>query len=175
MLTAGDEFARTQRGNNNAYCQDSPISWVSWQHDEDQRALTDTVGYLLELRSQLPVLRRTEFFDPSNAAAGASLLWFDHRGEPMSQKRWSDPRQRSLQAYFDGSASGSGSVLLVLNGSAGERSITLPAPDAVSVWNLRWDSTLAWPTDEPGRQIRAGESISVAGPSMLVLTPQPVH
>jgi isoamylase len=61
MILAGDEFGRTQQGNNNAYCQDNDISWVNWDIDDDGRALNDFVRKLTTLRHTLPVLRRGRF------------------------------------------------------------------------------------------------------------------
>jgi glycogen operon protein len=62
MISAGAEYGRTQKGNNNAYCQDSEISWMSWERDEHQRRLTDFVSKLIAFRKEHPVFRRLEFF-----------------------------------------------------------------------------------------------------------------
>lgn len=61
MLVGGDEFGRTQRGNNNAYCQDNEISWLGWNHDENADSLTAFARRLTALRRRYPVLRQTRF------------------------------------------------------------------------------------------------------------------
>src|SRR6476660_5877922 len=65
MLLGGDEFGRSQQGNNNAYCQDNEISWVDWDHDERAQALTRFVERLIALRRQYPVLRQSRFLTAS--------------------------------------------------------------------------------------------------------------
>ncbi len=61
MIVAGDEFARTQHGNNNAYCQDSEIGWINWDLDEDGEALLKFVTRVIKLRQTYPILRRSRF------------------------------------------------------------------------------------------------------------------
>src|SRR5581483_3653854 len=81
MIVAGDEFGRTQKGNNNAYCQDNEISWVNWMEmDDDGRALTDFVVKLTTLRHTLPVLRRNRFLTGQ----------FDER-QQLKEVRWMSP------------------------------------------------------------------------------------
>ena len=106
MLLAGDEMGRTQQGNNNAYCQDSPLSWVDWHTHEgwaDQLELTRT---LLRLRTRHPVLRpdsfhtRNELVDARGNGLGRSeSAWFHESGAEMSHDQWHDPGRRSLGMY----------------------------------------------------------------------------
>ncbi len=106
MITAGDEMGRTQQGNNNAYCQDSPLSWVDWNTREtwsDQAALTRT---LLRLRAKHPVLRpdgyrgRTEVTDARGVGLGRmELAWFSEHGNEMTVEDWHDPNRRTLSMY----------------------------------------------------------------------------
>ena len=72
MMLAGDEFGRTQRGNNNAYCQDNEISWVDWDHDEHAELLTRFVQRLTHLRNRYAVLRRNRFLTVSGTKSWAS-------------------------------------------------------------------------------------------------------
>ncbi len=107
MITAGDEMGRTQNGNNNAYCQDSPLSWVNWHTQEawsDQVALTRT---LLKLRAEHPVLRAANFryHTAVRDAAGHSLgrvelAWFTEYGTEMSNEHWHDGGRKTLAMYL---------------------------------------------------------------------------
>ena len=69
MITAGDEWARTQQGNNNAYCQDNEISWLNWEHGEEQKSLLEFTKNLIRLRREHPVFRRPKFFKAAGSAA----------------------------------------------------------------------------------------------------------
>lgn len=95
MLSHGDEFARTQHGNNNAYCQDNEISWVDWSLLEDPgwRGLTELTARVLRLRHTHPVLRRRAFFSgrPQAADGLRDLAWFTPRGEEMTAQDWYAP------------------------------------------------------------------------------------
>jgi len=100
MLLAGDEFGRTQRGNNNAYCQDNEISWLDWQQaaGEEGRAMTGFVARLIALRRAWPSLRATEYRDGGQELAPgiAEIAWFDEHGRPISPEAWNNPGERTL-------------------------------------------------------------------------------
>ncbi|MGO1973462.1 MAG: glycogen debranching protein, partial [Propionibacteriaceae bacterium] len=106
MITAGDEIGRTQDGNNNAYCQDTPLSWVQWDTAEEWGDVTELTSTLLRLRAEYPVLRAEhyrhgdEVGDPHDDVAGRKdLAWFNgHRGE-MTEQDWADPARRLLGMY----------------------------------------------------------------------------
>jgi glycogen operon protein len=131
MITAGDEMARTQGGNNNAYCQDNPIAWLDWELDEDRANLLSTTRHLLRLRRDQPALRRQQFFlgrpVPSRAARGdlrPDLDWRLPDGGPFTHGHWHDTGLRSMQMIRvadDGSA-----VLLVINGALDPVTFLLP-------------------------------------------------
>jgi len=98
MLLAGDEFGRTQCGNNNAYCQDNPISWLNWNLDEERRALLYFVRLLIDLRRKQPVFRRRHFFQ-GRAIHGTDikdLYWIRPDGMEMSEVDWNSPHVRCL-------------------------------------------------------------------------------
>jgi isoamylase len=105
MLVAGDELGRTQRGNNNAYCQDNEISWVDWSllDDPGWRALTDLTARLIDLRHRHPVLRRRAFFSGrAHSADGIrDLAWFTARGTEMTERDWYAPAA-TLGMYLSG-------------------------------------------------------------------------
>jgi glycogen operon protein len=100
MLLAGDEFGRTQGGNNNAYCQDNELSWIDWSlaASPSGAALTAYVGRLIALRQSHDVLRHPEFLHgQSHPAIGiADIEWFDQSADQISVAAWNDSEQRTL-------------------------------------------------------------------------------
>jgi glycogen operon protein len=107
MLVAGDETGRTQRGNNNAYCQDNEIGWVDWNPDEDGRRLLAFVQRLSALRRRHPLFRRRTFFAgrPVRVEAGGELkdiAWLNPEGREMSDEEWNNGFARCLGVYLSG-------------------------------------------------------------------------
>jgi glycogen operon protein len=95
MLTAGDEFGRTQGGNNNAYCQDNETGWVDWSllEQPEWRALRELTARLIRLRREHPVLRQRAFFSGRPAGPGGlrDLTWYTPRGTEMTEADWFAP------------------------------------------------------------------------------------
>lgn len=171
MMTAGDEFARTQGGNNNAYCQDNEISWLSWDHDADQRQLVATTCHLTSLRERFSVLRHTTFFPgASDTSDVADLRWFGAHGRTLTADEWNDPSVHTVQAHFDGSREHEESLLLVLHNGPGDE-VTLPESAGVNAWEVLWDSSVPDPAQLAPEMIPAGSARPVDGPTILVLTP----
>lgn len=146
MLLAGDEMGRTQRGNNNAYCQDNDIGWVDWASaDEDLIAFTRK---LIKLRRKHPVLRRMRFFTGRKVPGTQvkDITWITPEGKEMEQKDWT-PYARSLGFVIAGEA-GQGDVtakpgatfLVVMNAYHEAITYTLPACPPGSSWELVMDS-----------------------------------
>jgi glycogen operon protein len=106
MLLAGDEFGRTQQGNNNAYCQDSEISWFNWQRDEHQKRLFEFTRKLIQLRSEHPVFRRGKFFEGKPVTGGEikDVMWFNPGGNEMTMEEWQSPFVRCLGMLISGDA-----------------------------------------------------------------------
>jgi glycogen operon protein len=105
MLVAGDERWRTQRGNNNAYCQDNEISWLDWTASSEAEDLLALTRRLLALRASAPVLRQRAFFEgqPVNGGDGCKdLAWFHPSGREMTDGDWFQPGLRTLGMYLDG-------------------------------------------------------------------------
>jgi glycogen operon protein len=102
MLVAGDEFGRTQQGNNNAYCQDNEISWLNWKH-QDQELLTFTKK-LISLRKDHPVFRRRKWFQglPIKGKGLEDIAWFLPEGDEMSDESWNHDFARSLGIFLNG-------------------------------------------------------------------------
>lgn len=107
MICGGDEVARTQQGNNNAYCQDNAISWTNWDLDDSQKDLLEFVSKLIHLRLEHPVLHRRRFFtgrepgDPDNKIP--QVEWMDHTGSIMDMEDWSNTHAFSVMIYLNGS------------------------------------------------------------------------
>ncbi len=105
MLDGGDEIMRTQQGNNNAYCQDNPISWTHWDLDERRQQLHDFTQKMIHLRLRHPVLHRRKFFDAEAEGNNAPQVeWFDHTGSVMDQEDWDNTNALTLMVFLNGHA-----------------------------------------------------------------------
>ena len=170
MLLGGDEFGRTQQGNNNAYCQDDDISWFDWQlaTSEDGRALTAFIARLIHLRQQLPTLRAAAFMRGEHEVLpGVSpVTWFTEAGQEMSGEDWdfADGRLLMLRRALPQTSAQSAVSLLLINGTGDAHTFTMPAP--TMSWRVRIDT--AQP-DAPER-VLAGDSLEVIGPGVVLLT-----
>lgn len=162
MVTAGDERGKTQMGNNNAYCQDSTLSWMNWKLNEHQQQLEDTFAHLTKLRRENGSLRQPNFGNFDAAVEGSDMIkWFDQTGEILTEAQWNDQEQRTLMRLAkhinrDGSVN---TTLTVLHGSEQPVELTLPAWD--STWNLLWNSANEVPSASvqafaPGSKVVAG-------------------
>jgi len=108
MLLAGDEIARSQRGNNNAYCQDNEISWMNWELDAEAQELLQFTRSLIQLRKSHPVFRRRQFFQ-GRAIKGMpqrDIVWLNPQGEEMSDHEWGHSFARCLGMYLSGQGMG---------------------------------------------------------------------
>ena len=168
MITAGDEFARTQRGNNNAYCHDSELTWLSWQHAPWQRDLYAHVRRLLHLRRENPALRPGRFARLGEHTPSASVMeWYDEHGETMSIERWTDPSHRTLQ-YVAASTpefEDFNRVLLIVHGTENPIDVTLPAIDGAERFVSLWSSADEVPADDTAIWA-AGDTVATPGTSM---------
>jgi isoamylase len=105
MLCGGDEFGRTQNGNNNAYCQDNEISWLNWQkRHEKQKALLEFTRKMVQLRRDHPVFRRPKFFQGRRIRGSEikDVMWFNPGGNEMSDEEWTSPFARCLGMLLSG-------------------------------------------------------------------------
>ncbi|GAB3602048.1 glycogen debranching protein GlgX [Microbacterium aureliae] len=154
MLTAGDEFGRTQRGNNNAYCHDSPLTWLSWDHAPWQRELFAHVQRLIRLRQENPALRPSRFARDDEHTPSASVMdWYDEHGETMSIERWTNPSHRTLQYVATSTPEREelNRVLLMIHGNEAPIDVTLPDIDGVTGWVSLWSSADEIPDDSHPR------------------------
>ena len=104
MLLAGDEFGQTQHGNNNAYCQDSPVAWLNWDLSEEQRVLMEFTREVMHLRKTQPVFRRRRFFlgRPIHGAEIKDLYWLKPDGNEMSEADWNTGHARCVGMALPG-------------------------------------------------------------------------
>jgi glycogen operon protein len=170
MLTAGDEFGRTQRGNNNAYCHDSELTWLPWERDEWQSDLLRATRHLLELRRQNPALRPVRFGRFGETTPSATQMdWYDKQGGSMSLEDWDSPAERTLQ-YLAASTpefEDFNRILLVVHGLETDVTVTLPQHVGVTSYTLLWDSS----EDDISARVpeyAPGEELSV-GPTSILL------
>jgi glycogen operon protein len=168
MLLGGDELGRTQQGNNNAYCQDNPTSWIDWSGVDEARL--SFVRRLLELRREHPVFRRSRYLTGS---AVDDLEWFTTAGTPMAEGDWDDPSARCVTIYLDARsvalpderAVPDSDFLVLINGWWEETAFTLP-----DVGPGDWVEELQThdPAAHPAAHQRSG-SVDVAARSIVVL------
>jgi isoamylase len=177
MLLGGDEFGRTQRGNNNAYCQDNEISWIDWEGiTENGHALTAFVRKLIHLRQSLPILRRGRFFtaEYNPELEVKDVTWINASGTEMEQGQWTDGNMRCFGMLIDGRAQISGikrrasdvTLMIVVNAHHDVVRFTLPE----FVGGDRYLSLID--TNDPERgetpNIKTGEVYEVTGRSLLL-------
>ena len=148
MLTGGDEFGRTQYGNNNAYCQDDPISWVDWDLAEEQLEQIDTVSWLIALRKVHPVLRPDRFATgtPHGGDTIPDLSWYTAQGTPMPDYGWTDARHRAFQMLRSGVTWGDRDALIIINANLDGAEVTLPEGHDLD-WLVAYSTVWATPSE----------------------------
>jgi glycogen operon protein len=166
MLQAGDEFGRSQGGNNNAYCQDNAISWLDWSLAERQAPLVAFVRSLMVLRRRRPELRRETFLKGGRRPGrGHDVSWLHPAGRLMSDADWNDPRGRALGVLLDGADGRGPELLLLFNAGSEAVEFSLPTALATALWNVVADSA----ADERGAPISLATPRRVVGHGTLVL------
>jgi len=150
MINGGDEFGRSQWGNNNPYCLDIEQMWFHWDHEPWQRDLLDTVRHLIRLRHEQPVLRRRTFFrgEPVDDNGTMDVAWFGRHGGELTAAEWESGREHVISMLLDGSYIDADSILLVFHGSGSRSEITLPLAPWVEGYELLWSSLWERPTGE---------------------------
>jgi glycogen operon protein len=180
MIAHGDEIGRTQGGNNNVYCQDNEISWVSWELDEDQNRLFAFTAAVAKLRREHAVFRRRRFFAGSADHGGQSengdIEWLQPSGQSMGEKDWSNGAARVMTVFLNGEAIPSpdsrgrrvldDDFLVMFNADAEALTFTLPGRDYGERWCIEVDTSAE--IVDPGWH-EAESSITVEGRSVVVL------
>jgi len=145
MITAGDEFGRTQNGNNNAYCHDDELTWLHWDWALWQRSMHQATRSLLRLRAQNPALRPVRYGKFGETIPSATQMdWYDATGATMSQEDWQSPDSRTLQylAATTHEFEPLNRILLIVHGLETDIDVTLPAHQGVTAYTRLWDSAI---------------------------------
>jgi glycogen debranching enzyme len=168
MLTAGDEFGRTQRGNNNAYNQDSELTWLPWEREDWQDELLEVARQLIDLRRENPALRPVRYGISGETIPSATQMdWYNKEGRSMSEKDWDSPSQRTLQ-YLAASTpefEEFNRILLIVHGLEEDVTVILPQHAGVTGYSLLWDSAVEDETEWMPEHA-PGDELVVAGTSM---------
>ncbi|MGW5306399.1 glycogen debranching protein GlgX [Streptomyces griseoluteus] len=183
MLGHGDELGRTQRGNNNAYCQDNEISWIDWDLTDEQRALVDFTRRLIGLRAEHPVLRRRRFFrgetETRKKQPLPDLIWLRPDAREMTDQDWRRGDAHSVGVFLNGDAIAErdayggrvvdDSFLLLLNGFWEPVDFRLPAASYGERWTTLIDT--ADPEGVPDeRERKAATRLRVESRSLVLLS-----
>ncbi len=180
MLLGGDEFGRTQKGNNNAYCQDNEISWFDWDRSGEQKQLFEFTRRLIRLRNDHPVFRRPKFFQGRRIRGSEikDVMWFNPGGNEMSEEEWNSPFVRCLGVLlsgdtidvvnYEGHPVRDETFLLLINAHYEPVSFVLPGMEKLA-WELIVDTA-----DEAGflaktKTFASGDDIEAADRSTCLL------
>jgi glycogen operon protein len=141
MLAAGDELGKTQRGNNNAYCQDNELSWLDWRLDAEDERLLAFVKLLIRLRREEPALRRKTFFSgtSTDGVAFKDIAWYTPEGHEMLASHWREGERKALGALIGPEQSGE-PLLFLLNASPLAVDFHLPPALAGAHWQILFDT-----------------------------------
>lgn len=184
MLLAGDEIGRTQKGNNNPYCQDNEITWTDWHLDEAKEKLLAFVQRLVSLRRDHPVFRRRHFFQGRSIHGTAirDILWLNPDGREMTEEEWNQHYARCLGVYLAGEGVDEtdergrpvtdASFLLLFNAHYEEIPFALPQLAGSSRWRALLDTAYEEGLTPDG-EFTAGRSYPLQGRSLALLQQEP--
>jgi glycogen operon protein len=179
MLLGGDEMGRTQRGNNNAYCQDTEISWFDWNLTPERDLLLQFTALVLEIRRTHPIFRRRRWFHGRqlHGSEVTDIGWHRPDGNPMSEEDWDKAFAKSIAVHLNGEAIAptdargervvDDSFLLLFNAHHEPLDFQLPAAAADGPWEVVLDTSV--PVVVDGQVVKRGEPVSVEARSVKVL------
>jgi glycogen operon protein len=182
MLLGGDEMARTQQGNNNAYCQDNPISWFDWNLNDQQRELLAFTRGLIAFRAEHPILRRRRYFEGLflPGADIKDLTWFKLDGTEVQDEDWTDPELRWLAMRLAGEAIdereaeggriSDETLLVLINTHHEDQAFTLPESGGgdACVWEQLMNTTQASPPTPSGEVHAVGATYTLSPRSLAL-------
>jgi glycogen operon protein len=179
MLLSGDEIGRTQRGNNNAYCQDNETSWVEWNLNQPRQELLEFTRYLIQLFHKHPVLRRRKFFQGREIRGSEvkDITWFRPDGKEMTDVDWNNAETRCFGYRLAGDAMDEldkrgnrledYTLLIILNSHHEPVPFVLPIQNSESDWQLVLDTREA--TGRPDQEsVREGEVYDLEARSLVL-------
>jgi isoamylase len=174
LLSAGDEFRRTQQGNNNAYCQDNVINWIDWSLADQHADLVKFVQQLIHLRKQAPGLRRDTFLKGARGPGNEhkDVSWRHPAGHELDAGDWHDGNARCIgvligQAFVDLNGETKGHLYLLCNSGDATVRFTLPVPQRDVEWRLAFDTAEEGLLDDAPLM---SDACDVRGHSLLLLT-----
>ena len=179
MIAHGDELGRTQRGNNNVYCQDNELSWINWDLNEHDYKLLRFTRHLIHLRRDHPVMRRRRFLEGPAQRGGESELgeieWFTPAGTHMTEEEWNQPWARSTMVFYNGDAirepDANGrrilddDFLLLLNAAPEPVDFTLPDAKYGHIWHTVVDTA----GDDDRSEYHSGDIVHVGPRTSFIL------
>ena len=179
MIAHGDELGRTQRGNNNVYCQDNELSWINWDLDEHDHKLLHFTRHLIHLRRDHPGMRRRRFLEGPARRGGESELgeieWFTPAGTHMTEEEWNQPWARSTMVFYNGDAirepDANGQrildddFLLLLNAAPEAVDFTLPDTKYGQIWHTVVDTA----GDDDRDEYHSGDIVHVGPRTSFIL------
>jgi glycogen operon protein len=182
MLLAGDEVGHSQRGNNNAYCQDNETTWIDWENiDDESRGLQEFVRRLIALRHNFPILRRRRFMtgQPIPELEVKDATWVSATGDEIGQEQWGDANMRCFGAILDGRAQRGGirqqaadvTLLIVLNAHDDVVQFTVPEVTRGERWRRLVDTSQ--PDQIDGFHLAPGDVYEVTGRSLVLFGLRP--
>ena len=181
MMCGGDEISRTQRGNNNAYCQDNELSWFDWRMDRRARELLAFTRQVVLLRRKHPVLRRRQFFQGRRIRGSdvKDLAWFRPDGKEMTDEDWNQGYLRSLGLRLAGNAIEEKdekgrpildeTLLVLLNAHHEPLPFTLPAHKRSVRWRMILNTAAPKQGTQQSTTLRGGTQFHLQGRSLAVL------
>ncbi len=180
MLCGGDEFARTQNGNNNAYCQDNEISWFNWDFSAEQKQQLEFTKKLIALRRDHPVFRRPKFLQGRRIRGSEikDVMWFNPGGNEMSDEEWTSPFVRCLAMLlsgdtmdvlnFEGEPVRDETFLLLLNAHFEPVEFVLPGQENLE-WEVVIDTAVAEGFLSDQKKFSSTDDVEVEGRGTVLL------
>jgi glycogen operon protein len=181
MLLAGDEFGRSQGGNNNAYCQDNEVSWIDWNLDKGSQSLLQFTRKLITLRREHPIFRRIRFFNPEprDSYRPREIIWFTSEGYEMGGGDWGNPHNHCLGLGLHGHTEESGhtlspppgdiTFLLLFNAYEKPVDFRLAGRDGVT-WKPLINTSNSEGKPASAEPVPCGQPCEVRDRSLLILT-----
>ena len=167
MLQAGDEFARTQQGNNNAYCQDNEVSWIDWNLCELNQDLVRFVALIARVRRENAEFRRGTFFKgAASPTGGKDVSWRHARGDEMMHEDWHDAAVKTVGVLYGCRNHSAGRFLLLINADGAAQEFVVPPPPPGSPWVRVFDTARG--ADEPAA-VEPGKPYPLAASCVALL------
>jgi len=176
MLVAGDEYGRTQLGNNNAYCQDNELSWLRWDRTSEENDLTEFTRALVEIRRACETFRRGKFYSGQRSEGNplADISWFRSDGKLMTPHDWSDPDRhafafRLISGCAESSSEAAGRFAFFVAMNADTEAHRFQLPRRVNGSNGHWDVIVSTGSGVTALTVNTGGRMSVGQQSITVL------